>query len=598
MLDASEDGLQFQAVGPVEHGDGQIPLWFTLNPTNRIETLGEVMWTDETRRTGGLRFINLPGETRIHIRQWLEQNGMPLPVRPYATSDVPANRDAATVEQTEDEPVAESFAGPSREVESVAESAHSFEELVSLADEPFTPDLPPEPPALEPRQNFFSIQAPSVRPRETQSPPEAAPSIIRSVPEPEFEPKPSFAVGEERAIDGATVEAHVDATPHVIEAAAPTPAELGQKIFGGAIPPAAEPEPEIPKEAASSNLYAVPDPPAGQIEAKPGTPSLSYEFATPVSAYSGYESEEIVREVSSAAMHRPEDDPRLQNYGPSVVQFPAPPSRAPNLAESTSPYPSRAGISVRTSDYATPWRPAVASRYTQAESKESRLAGMLAQMGVPEDLLRGVEILVVVCLLVVSLGIALLIFHRQVGDGIQWLGLNLSGKAPEAVTKQPAPIEPAASPESSLSPLLQAPPDVKAAPVVVKRKPKPADEASASAPTSSTPSANAAEPALPPLPEDTGEAELANALQYLRGDSGSTETMVGVKWLWASVEKGNTKAAIILADLYAWGRGVPQNCDQARVLLVAAAKRGSTEASQRLVDMEAEGCSTSKSNAH
>jgi TPR repeat protein len=104
---------------------------------------------------------------------------------------------------------------------------------------------------------------------------------------------------------------------------------------------------------------------------------------------------------------------------------------------------------------------------------------------------------------------------------------------------------------------------------------------------------------VPPLPDDTGEAELASALQYLRGDSGSTETNVGVKWLWASVEKGNTKAAIILADLYVWGRGVPQNCDQARVLLTAAAKRASVEAAQRLQDMEADGCvSGAKAPAH
>jgi len=33
--------------------------------------------------------------------------------------------------------------------------------------------------------------------------------------------------------------------------------------------------------------------------------------------------------------------------------------------------------------------------------------------------------------------------------------------------------------------------------------------------------------------------------------------------LWASVEAGNTKAAVALADLYLRGNGVPVNCDQA-----------------------------------
>jgi TPR repeat protein len=84
-----------------------------------------------------------------------------------------------------------------------------------------------------------------------------------------------------------------------------------------------------------------------------------------------------------------------------------------------------------------------------------------------------------------------------------------------------------------------------------------------------------------PSNADAGAAELSIALQYLRAGGRQADSQVAVKWLWAAVEKGNTKAAMLLADLYAWGRGVPQNCDQARVLLIAASKRGSNATDAR-----------------
>jgi TPR repeat protein len=100
-----------------------------------------------------------------------------------------------------------------------------------------------------------------------------------------------------------------------------------------------------------------------------------------------------------------------------------------------------------------------------------------------------------------------------------------------------------------------------------------------------------------PSNADAGAAELSIALQYPRAGSRPADSQVAVKWLWAAVEKGNTKAAMLLADLYAWGRGVPQNCDQARVLLISASKHGSAEATQQLQDMEADGCGSPEASS-
>jgi hypothetical protein len=60
--------------------------------------------------------------------------------------------------------------------------------------------------------------------------------------------------------------------------------------------------------------------------------------------------------------------------------------------------------------------------------------------------------------------------------------------------------------------------------------------------------------------------------------------------LWASVQAGDTKAAVALADLYLRGDGVPVNCDQARVLLLVASRENDAEATKKLQDLDETGC--------
>jgi hypothetical protein len=63
-----------------------------------------------------------------------------------------------------------------------------------------------------------------------------------------------------------------------------------------------------------------------------------------------------------------------------------------------------------------------------------------------------------------------------------------------------------------------------------------------------------------------------------------------VSSLWTSVENGDTGAEVMLASRYVRGEGVPQSCAQARVLLEAALKRGSSEAKQKLSELGLAGC--------
>jgi hypothetical protein len=60
--------------------------------------------------------------------------------------------------------------------------------------------------------------------------------------------------------------------------------------------------------------------------------------------------------------------------------------------------------------------------------------------------------------------------------------------------------------------------------------------------------------------------------------------------LWSAVGNGDNAAAILLADLYLTGEGVPKSCEQARVLLQVASKRGNADALRRLQTVNKTNC--------
>lgn len=89
---------------------------------------------------------------------------------------------------------------------------------------------------------------------------------------------------------------------------------------------------------------------------------------------------------------------------------------------------------------------------------------------------------------------------------------------------------------------------------------------------------------------ESSSPDLRLAQRYLGGSMGVRDPSEAAKLLWKAVRKQNSTAAILLSDLYMRGDGVPRSCDQARLLLVAAAKRGSPLAAQQLRNLESQGC--------
>jgi hypothetical protein len=91
--------------------------------------------------------------------------------------------------------------------------------------------------------------------------------------------------------------------------------------------------------------------------------------------------------------------------------------------------------------------------------------------------------------------------------------------------------------------------------------------------------------------EQNGSEELASAERYLNAGPGKArDSRQASLWLWKAVAKQNLTATLLLSDLYLRGDGVTRSCDQARLLLDAAARKGATAAGERLRNLQAFGC--------
>jgi len=105
------------------------------------------------------------------------------------------------------------------------------------------------------------------------------------------------------------------------------------------------------------------------------------------------------------------------------------------------------------------------------------------------------------------------------------------------------------------------------------------------APVQATPLPTTTESPIPPSSND-GRAEFDQGRRYFLGEGVPKNSFMASQWLWKAVAKRNSDAVLLLSNLYASGDGVPRSCEQARILLVAAAKKGSPAAAQRLRSIE------------
>jgi hypothetical protein len=90
ITDISADGLRFHTVNPVEHG-GLVRLSVVLGAVNQLQIVGELVWMDESRKVGGVRFTVLPDDAAEQILQWAEAaNGTSETAKPNVPGSAPA----------------------------------------------------------------------------------------------------------------------------------------------------------------------------------------------------------------------------------------------------------------------------------------------------------------------------------------------------------------------------------------------------------------------------------------------------------------------------------------------------------------------------
>ncbi|MGB7845060.1 MAG: PilZ domain-containing protein [Candidatus Acidiferrum sp.] len=211
----------------------------------------------------------------------------------------------------------------------------------------------------------------------------------------------------------------------------------------------------------------------------------------------------------------------------------------------------------------------------------------------------------VAIMILLTLVVAACAFHRQLGNSLIWLGEQIGGtqvsqfreRVPDYTVSTGIPVGSSSNPAESSSQQ-----NTSAEPATAERQNAGGASALGNNPQPSL--STVAKSSLPPTSpllgsstptasyngQETGEPEYVQAIQLLRDRNAGADSSEAVGLLWISVEKGNPSAELTLADMYWHGQGIARNCDQARILLSAAARKGNAEAQKRLRQFQREGC--------
>jgi hypothetical protein len=252
-----------------------------------------------------------------------------------------------------------------------------------------------------------------------------------------------------------------------------------------------------------------------------------------------------------------------------------PPAGVP-VAEQEPP-PSPAWVNLRAGNYPLPieddrYRAALHAEYASFGGSQHRSAGIW----------RGVAIVATV----VALAALVIVYQREVGTSLIWLGETLTGKTKASSVvpdKQSASTPPSAETQSNADIPSSIPTADKNASPNPDDSGLPHEKELATAGHSDLPDGVTSDTGGHPesvlerqgLPPKTEPA-------FTDGDS--------VETLWGAVQAGSVSAEVSLAERFARGEGVNKNCDQAKVLMKAAADHGNREARLRLYEMETGGC--------
>ena len=188
---------------------------------------------------------------------------------------------------------------------------------------------------------------------------------------------------------------------------------------------------------------------------------------------------------------------------------------------------------------------------------------------------------------VLALIAAVVVFRRPVGEALIWMGEKMSGEKRGATSKtldQPAELpiqqEPAGVVPTPVSAIPTSVSEKSQVPFTTEPHPPPAITA--------TPASEKVETIRKPQTQKLPPQKSQDTSRPATEASNDADV---VQQLWTAVANGGRSAEVALGERYAKGDGVPQSCTQARVLLQAAANKGSAEAKKKLQQLADNGCS-------
>lgn len=362
------------------------------------------------------------------------------------------------------------------------------------------------------------------------------------------------------------------------------------------VAPEVLPEPAPPEPAPPGWSAAMPEEVSKAPEPEPLTDSRAFPGLPRFS--SNQDAIEISFEAVAPAKEAVQDDsfsaqPRQRVLAPPLAEeekitLPGP-SGLPDISEILIQPPSQEAAKLSSSSVLEPLDPS----HRETQARQASWTDWFT-------LSRALAIMIVLTLMV-----ALSAYHRAAGEALIWLGEQMGGTpvSPSAtpaskddsasgIADQPSSIASDASPQAPSSPLPRTSQDATNAPAAHgNSNPQTSVSSLARSPVSpATPLPGISSPSSTEASQETGQTEYLQATQLLRTKNGSADASEAVRLLWISVEKGYPNAELALAELYWHGKGVSHNCDQARILLSAAARKGSAEAEKRLQQFQQEGC--------
>ena len=587
LLSISEDGFRFRAVSPLRP-NGLMPFAFSIDGSRRLQGIGEVEWLDDDGKSGGIRFVEVSPDFRSILLQWLALDSHQT--RPSREVTPAAATPLDTMEKIREE----------------LRRGHSG----SPSPQPERRDVKPEPPAAaSPKREAVSqkLEPPS-RPRQHggaspgSSEQSERPAPASHVAEPKRETADWRNASAHPLSDRQTTETSpAGSTPARSEPARNNrdrPVERVQQPFSR--PPftqSAESETPAPTEQAGSAFLK---------KLVPQAPSTSYSQVQPPAVPNAPELTRAAADeaVSTEALRRPfratsSSANQQRPYIPAVDEsFETAWERARLSAPPESPHLSRAaagsiiGIALAVILGALAFnfrqdigellidvgqrisgdhRPAAAPSTTPSENKTESQSVTDATGSQPSTAPNKLDT------------------PSGSANAPNWNGGNASDPPVTHGANSGASHEAAAGVARDAVSSAKHNPTASPSSTVAKGANNPA-AGGTSSPVAPIPGESSLNPVIGSEP-GSGQDEFNAARELLRGDHRQRDLSKALDLLWAGVRKGYVPAEVTLADLYRRGDGVPKNCDQAQVLLVAASKKGSPEARHLLEQMAETGCS-------